>query len=66
MQDLIVTLVAIAAVGWFGVRARLRRRKPAGLACASCESHESDVRRQNAEPAKDSAVKPVTFYGGRR
>lgn len=65
MQDLIATLAALGAVGWFALRAWLRRRKPAGPACASCESHDSNVRRQQAAPPTDSA-KPVTFYGGRR
>ena len=65
MQDLIVTVVALGAVGWFAVRMWLRRRKPAAPACASCESHESNVRRQPAPP-DESKPKQVTFYGSRR
>ena len=65
-QDLIVTLIACAAIALLVIRSVRRRRKPQGTgACASCPSETSASPSKIAQPPNtESAAKPLAFFGG--
>ena len=65
-QDLIVTLIACAAIALLVIRSVRRRRKPQSAgACASCPSETSASRSKVAPPPNaESATTPLAFFGG--